>query len=130
MTTNYNRPGGRFYANSSLARVHGQACQESNYVGVAQKQKQPASDQGLSVQANIAVAEPFCIITKGIVTVPFVATSVKGSTVWINVTNDVLTLTDPGGGNGRKFGRVHEIQGQRATPTGFMRVDLDAKDSF
>lgn len=127
----YNRPGSRYYVNAATRqRNHNAVCVEDNVVGVAQKQKSVAGDQGLANQAVILAAEPFVIVCKGIVKVPFVAASVKGSTVWINVTNDALTLADPGGGNGRKFGRVVEIAGQRNTQTGFMRVDLDLKDSF
>lgn len=129
----YNRPGTRYYVNAaSRARQHRAACVEDNVVGTAQKQKQPTSDVGFtgSAQTTIALAEPFAIVCTGIVKVPYVATAAKGSTVWINVTNDALTLVDPGAGNGRKFGRVVEIQGQRGTETGFMRVNLDMKDSF
>lgn len=127
----YNRPGARYYVNaSSILRLHGDACVEDNVVGVANKQKQPLVTAGLTAYNQIQVGEPFAIINKGIVKVPTVGGAVKGSTVWINVTNQVLTLTDPGAGNGRKFGRVVEIAGQRGTQTGFMRVDLDAKDSF
>jgi hypothetical protein len=129
----YNRPGTRYYVNSaSRARQHRAACVEDNVVGTAQKQKQPTSDVGLAgnAQTTIAVGEPFVIICKGVVKVPFVAGFAKGDPVWINITNDVLTEADPGGGNGRKFGRVVEIQGQRGTETGFARVDLDMKDSF
>lgn len=128
----YNRPGTRYYVNSATRqRNHGDPCVEDGFaVGVAQKQKQPAATAALSAAAVIAAAEAFVIICKGIVRVPFVAGAVKGSTVWINNTNDALTLADPGSGNGRKFGRVVEIAGQRGTGAGFMRVDLDAKDSF
>lgn len=131
---NYNRPGTRYYTTATKAVLHKGAVVEDNIVGVAQKTKQPLSSQGIGgspdPQVNIPIGETFTIVCAGIVKVPFVATSVKGSTVWINITNNALTLTDPGAGNGRKFGRVVEIQGQRGTETGFMRVNLDAKDSF
>lgn len=127
----YNRPGTRYYVNAATRqRNHGAPCVEDGVVGIAQKQKAVSSAAGLVQPAVIAAAEPFVIICKGVVRVPFVAASVKGSTVWMNVTNDALTLTDPGGGNGRKFGRVVEIAGQRGTETAMMRVDLDMKDSF
>jgi hypothetical protein len=127
----YNRPGTRYYVNAATRqRNHGDPAVEDNVVGISQKQRQPSAAAALTSYRVIAAAESFVIICKGIVRVPFVAASVKGSTVWINVTNDALTLADPGGGNGRKFGRVVEIAGQRGTEVGFMRVDLDAKDSF
>lgn len=127
----YNRPGTRYIVNASTRqRNHGDPAVEDNVVGIVNKQKQPASTAALATYKQIAVAEPCVMIVKGVVRVPFVAGAVKGSTVWLNATNDVLTLVDPGAGNGRKFGRVVEIAGQRATETGFMRVDLDMKDSF
>jgi hypothetical protein len=130
----YERPGRRHYATAIRALSHGAPCVVDEFVGVASKQKQPLSSAGLggtpNPQINIPIGEQFVIVEAGIVLVPYVATAAKGSTVWINVTNDALTLTDPGAGNGRKFGRVEEIQGQRNTPTGFMRVNLDRKDSF
>jgi hypothetical protein len=127
----YNRNGTRYYVlSASRQRVQGAPAVEDSVVGVVQKQVQPKGDVGLSVQAIIAAAEPCVIVCKGIVQVPFVATSVKGSTCWIHATTDALSVADPGAGNGRKFGRVVEVQGQRGTPTGFMRVDLDSKDSF
>lgn len=127
----YNRPGARYYVSSATRqRNHGDPAYEDGRSGIAQKQKTVPSTSALSAARVIAAAEAFVIIVKGVVRVPFVAGAVKGSTVWINITNDVLTLADPGGGNGRKYGMVTEIAGQRATEAGFMRVDLDARDSF
>lgn len=123
----YNRPGTRYYVNAAAAQInHGDPAIADSVVGVAQKQKQPSSTAALSAAAVIAVGEPYVIICKGVVRVPFVAASVKGSPVYITA-GGVLTLTSAGN---TKFGRVVEIAGQRGTTTGFMRVDLDMKDSF
>lgn len=126
----YNRPGSRYYTTATVAHNHGDACHEDNVVGVAQKQKTPSSTAALSTYQQIGIGESFVIVCKGIVKVANVTSAVKGSTVWIHATTQALTLTDPGGGNGRKFGRVVEIAGQRGVESGKMRVDLDMKDSF
>jgi hypothetical protein len=126
----YERPGAGHYTTATKAVTHGQLTVEDNIVGVAIKQKAAGWAAGLAAQNAIGIGESFHIRTQGIRQVAFVASAVKGSTVWIHVTTNAVTLTDPGSGNGRKVGRVREIQGQRGCPTGFMRVDLDDKDSF
>lgn len=119
------------YATANLAVLHGAPVTVNNHVGIAVKQRPAAAGAASGTpQKQIAISEQFAIITKGIVEVLTVGSPVKGDTVWINVTNNVLTLTDPGGGNGRKFGRVAELPGERGGRTTHMRVDLDAKDSF
>lgn len=126
----YERPGEGFYATATKACSHGQLVVEDNVVGVAIKQKANAWDAPLAGRDDIAIGEAFHIRTKGIKQIDFVTGAVKGSPVYINATNNAVTLTDPGAGNGRRAGRVVEIQGQRGTPTGKMRVDLDLKDSI
>ena len=122
------RPGAGHYTTATKVVAHGAPCvEDGQIVGVAIKQKAAGWSAGLAAQSSIAIGEPFHIRTKGIKQVPFVTGAVTGSSVYINVTNNALTLTDPGAGNGRRYGRVVEIQGQRGCPTGFMRVDLDQK---
>lgn len=126
----YDRPGARFYTVATKAVQHGAPCTEENVSGTAIKQKAPGATAALSTHQTIAIGEAFAIKNKGIVEVPAVAGVIPGDTVWINATNNVLTEADPGVGNGRKYGRCVEVAGDRGTPTGRMRVDLDAKDSF
>jgi hypothetical protein len=123
----YERPGEGHYATATKVVNHGAPVVEDGIVGIAIKQKAAKWDAGLASQAQIGIGEPFHIRTKGVRQVPFVATAVKGTPVYIVAATNALTLTAAGN---VKFGRVLEVQGQRGTPTGFMRVDLDAKDSF
>lgn len=129
-----DRPGRRYDAVAVRAVLHGAPCTVDNMVGVASKQKAPSATAGLggspNPQVNIPVGEKFVIVTKGEVNVPFVATSARGTTIWINKTNDALSVADPGSGNGLKFGRVVAMAGERAVPTGQMAVDLDQKGGF
>jgi hypothetical protein len=74
---------------------HGDPAIEDNVVGVAQKQKQPSSTAALSAATVIAIGEPYVIICKGVVRVPFVATCVKGTPLYITAAG-VLTVTAPG----------------------------------
>lgn len=125
----YSRPGYMYYATKSvIACNHGDPCIENGIVGVAVKQKAPGAGVGSGTpQKQIAIGEPFAIITKGIVQVPYVATSAKGSPIYIVAATHALTLTAAGN---VKYGLTVEIQGQRGTPTGRMRIDLDKKDTF
>jgi hypothetical protein len=126
----YNRPGTRYYVlGATKAMVHGAPCVEDGIVGTAQKTKQPNSAAGLAggVQQAIGIGEPFTIVCKGIVKVPFVAGFAKGDPVYITAATNALTETAAGN---VKFGRVVEIQGQRGLESGFARIDLDMKDSF
>lgn len=129
-----NRPGRIKYVTATKTTTHGAPCAESNFVGVAVKQTAPSWSTAYSAQQTIAIGEKFAIIAKGYVEVDSaiagLAGAVKGDTVWINNTNNALTLTDPGAGNGRKYGRVSELAGQRGGATNRLRVDLDSKDSF
>jgi predicted RecA/RadA family phage recombinase len=132
---NYNRPGTRYYASATKAVTHGAPVVENGVVGVAQKQKQPLSSVGIggspNPQVNIPIGEAFAIVNKGIVQVPYVGAAAKGTPVYITAASNALTLTGPGAPpTTYKYGVVVEVQTQRGTPTGFMRVDLDLKDSF
>jgi hypothetical protein len=123
----YSRPGYMYYATATAVHNHGDPVLYDGVAGVAVKQKAPASGAGSGApQRQIANGEAFAIISKGIVQVPNTITAVKGSPVYISAAH-ALTLTGPAGG---KFGRVVEVAGQRGTPSGMMRVDLDKKDSF
>jgi hypothetical protein len=117
-----------YYVTAATKAVnHGDPCVENGVVGVAVKQKAPAASAGTGTpQKQVAIGEPFAIISKGIVQVANGISAVKGSPVYIVAATNVLTLTS---GN-PKFGLCVEIAGQRGTPTAKMRVDLDKKDSF
>jgi hypothetical protein len=121
-----NRPGaGVYVTNGSTVLTHGQPVTSSNYVGVAVKQKVVPWSSGLSPQAEIASGEDYFIITKGLVQVTHVSGFAKGDAVYITSAN---VLTETASGN-TKYGRVHEVQTARGTPSGKVRIDLDAKDS-
>ena len=128
----YNRPGDIEYATNSSGGnlTHGQPVIQSNWVGVAIKQKAPAWDAAPAAGATIANGEDFAIIVKGIVQVPNtgsgVAAAVRGDAIYITSAN-ALTTTSAGN---TAYGRVADTAGVRGTPTGYVRIDLDARDSL
>lgn len=121
----YSRPGRRHYATATKQVNHGEATIEDGFCGTAIKQRAPLPTDALAGRKTIGVGEAFCINTRGIVQVPFVAGVVPGDMLHITLTNNVLTETQSAGT--RRYGRCTEVAGQRGTPTGFMRINLDDK---
>lgn len=126
----YERPGQGHYTTATKATTHNALVVEDAVVGIAVKQKSVSWQAGLSAQNQIAIGEAFHIRTKGVRQVPFVAGCVKGTPLYIVTATNAATTTAQTAPTGYKVGRVVEVQGQRGTPTGQMRVDLDLKDSF
>jgi hypothetical protein len=141
----YSRPGYMHYTTATAAHRHGDPVVYDKVVGVAVKQKGAPSDVGLGSEAAgyasqaIASGEAFAIISKGIVQIYNTTNgrkggtnlaAVKGSPVFITAAH-ALALAGPAAETGPyKFGRVVEVAGQRGTPAGMIRVDLDKKDSI
>lgn len=124
----YSRPGrGVYVTNNGTSRQNGDPVVLNNIVGVAVKQKAPVVPGLPADQRTIVAAEDFFIVAKGIVQVPAVGGVAKGDAVYINTTTSALSNSATGS---VAFGRVVELAGQRGTPTGKMRVDLDLKDSI
>jgi Uncharacterized conserved protein (DUF2190) len=129
----YSRPGPGVYVtnNSGGTLEHNQAVQESNFVGVAVKQKTRGWKDGYDVQKTIEQDEDYFIITKGVVLVTVertdAAAAAKGDAVYIEDDNN-LSVASSGEG-ALRFGRVVEVAGERGTPAGKARIDLDLKDS-
>jgi hypothetical protein len=124
----YERPGQGYYAVATKVTNHGAACVEDGVVGVAIKQKASSWQAAQAAQNQIGIGEAFHIRTKGIRQVATVGGATKGAMVWIVKATNALQLTATGASAGYKFGVVVELAGQRGTPTGYMRVDLDLKD--
>lgn len=128
----YSRPGpGVYVTNGQTALTHGQAVASGNFVGVAVKQKVRSWKDGYAVQKTIDASEPYYILTKGVVQVTSAATAIassaQGDAVYIDSSNN---LTPASSGGNLKFGRIVSVAGDRGTPTGKCRIDLDLKSSF
>lgn len=125
----YSRPGYMAYATRETgdpAISHGDPVVKNGVVGVVVKQKANSWQQGFVGLRAVAVNEDYAIISKGIVQVPNdgIEAADFGDPVYIDpATGDLGTTgTTP-------FGRVVEVEGERSTPTGFVRIDLDKKDN-
>lgn len=120
---------GVYVTNGGSTITHGTPQKSGNYVGVAQKQKARAWSDGYSVQTTIDATEPYFLLTKGIVEVvntgSGVSAAVKGDPIYITSGN-LLTTTATAN---FPYGRVFEVAGSKGTPTGKVRIDLDAKTS-
>lgn len=124
----YSRPGAIQLVTATKAVWHGYPATESGFVGVAVKIKAPAAGAGVGTpQKQIAIGENFNLIKKGEVQVRFVPGVAKGDALYIVPADN--TLTETAGGNLR-FGVCSALAGEKGCPSGYMRVDLDAKDMF
>lgn len=126
----YERPGAGYYPAAATKAVnHNDPVVEDGVVGVAVKQKAPNPETGLTNIQQIAIGEAFHIRVKGIKQVPLqsITSPAKGDPVYIIAATNQLTKTST---SNVKYGVIRELAGQRGTPTGFVRIDLDAKDSF
>ena len=130
----YQRPGNSVYVKNVSAGVylHGQAVVETvgagTEVGVAVKQKNSHWSDGLAAANQIQINEPYLILRRGIVQVADGGAGfADGDPVYITSAN-VLTKT---GTSNTKFGRVVEVPADaRGVPTGFVRINLDERNTF
>ena len=127
----YNRPGPGVYVTNDTegTLTHGQPVQQSGFVGVAVKQKTRSWKDGYDVQKLIDNNEDYYVITKGTVEVDTPAGRPgKGDPVYIDDSNN-LTASSSGQG-ALKYGLVVSVAGERGTPTGKVRIDLDLKSAW
>lgn len=117
--------GHMHYAEATKSVAHGAPVIEDNIPGIAIKQVARAWSAGLTGQATIDVGESFGIEYTGVWYVPAVSGAAKGSLLYIDPTDNALSLSS--GSDHVKFGKVKDLAGERGCPTGKQRVDLDMK---
>lgn len=123
----YERPGHRHYATAATTHQHGAPVVYDGVPGIAFKQAVVSSGAGSgAIQSRIADSENFEIICKGRVEITNPSTFTRGENLYIT-SGHVLTSVST---SNTKFGKVVEIAGERGTPTGQMRVDLDLARLF
>lgn len=131
----YQRPGIMKYATATKNTWHGAPCIEGGgsgdaFIGVAVKQKAASAGAASGTpQSLVAIGEEFAIISKGVVQIDaaLVSTPAVGDKLYITVATNALSKSASGT---VPFGLVTELGGTRGTPTGKIRVDLDAKAQF
>lgn len=126
------RPGAAKYTVATKAVQHGFAVIEHNLVGQAIKQKAAGWGDAYTATPTIQIGEQFAIRTKGVKrfvnTGSGVAAAAVGDPIYIIAASNLLTTSS--GGN-VAFGRVAETPTSiRPTPTGYVAIDLDDKDSI
>lgn len=109
---------------------HGTLTWEEGKPGVVVKTLPDPATAGLVNPKVVAVGEAFNMIVKGIVQVTNPGGFVRGTSVYITKATGAITNTGPASATIGKVGVVSEIAGQRGTPTGLMRVNLDLKDTL
>lgn len=127
----YNRPGHvQVDAVATKAIAHGTITWEDGMPGVAVKTREEQIAAGTAARSQIAIGEAFNLIVKGVVQVANAGGFVRGDSVYITKATNVLSKAGPASATLGKVGVVSEIAGQRGTPTGQMRVNLDLKDTL
>lgn len=142
MGTGYERPGRGLYLNATAAIPHGDLTVERNMVGSAIKQQAYDSDSARGPGRKlIAIGERFFLRTKGVCEAE-TGTGKQGAAVAAAAVGDAIFIATGAGADARgtlhaaaaagrvKLGRVHAVPGVHGTPTGILRVDMDAKDTI
>jgi hypothetical protein len=130
----YLAPGVVSYHVATKQVTHGNPCIEDGVAGVAVKQQEQSWTLGIANRQVIAVGESFAIIHQGVVQIPssLLASAAKGDAVYITPATNALTRnTPPASATNVAYGRVVNVAGDnRGTPTGFIRIDLSARDNI
>lgn len=124
-------PGVKHYSTSTKVVLHGDPTVEDTIAGVAIKTTEQSWTLGLANRNQIAIGEPLTIEHKGapLVRAALISSPAKGDPLWITIADNTLTKTT--GGGKVPFGKITSVAGDnRGTPTGYVVVDLDARDSI
>jgi len=127
----YDVPEKIDYHTATKQVTHGNPSVEDNSAGIAIKQQEQSWTLGVANRNVIAIGEKFAIKKKGGAQIPasLVSSPAKGDPLYIATADNTLSKTS---GSGKvKFGVITSVPGDnRGTPTGFIRVDLDARDQI
>lgn len=127
----YLRPGVVHYSVATKQVVHGNPCIEDNIAGIAIKQQEQSWQLGIANRNVVAIGEPFAICHKGQtkIAASLIASPAKGDPLYIRLTDNTFVKTPTAGYV--PFGRIMSLAGDnRGTPTGFVIVDMDARDTL
>jgi hypothetical protein len=126
----YARPGIISYHVATKTVTHGNPVVEDNMAGIAIKQQEQSWTLGIANRNVIAIGESFAIMHKGQtqIAAALLTAPAKGDPVYITIADNTLSKVTAAGK--LPFGRVTNLAGDnRGTPTGFIRIDMDARDS-
>lgn len=111
-----------YYATASKEVEHGAPAEEDNFGGIAIKQQARDYDAASPAYKTIAVGEDFAILVRG--EVEIAADHANGTLLYIDPDDNTVTETST---NNVVLGRVTNVAGERGTPAGHIRVNLDIK---
>lgn len=127
------RPGRVHYATATKLVLHNMPTSEDGFAGVARKQQAAPAGTGLgaTIITQVQIGEAFVIEHKGQVRLPNpigAVTFIKGDPVYLTTASNVMAKA--GGAGIVPFGRVEAVAPERGLPTGFMRVNMDTRDTL
>lgn len=128
----YERPGRGIDLTADKLLEHGVPHYQAGYAGIPQKQDNPKTLDTIAQRTAIQTGVKYFLRIKGVCEVPDtgpLAGATLGAPVYIVKTTDALSLAAGGAGLNAVLGRVHSLAGQFGTPTGKLRVNMDARDS-
>lgn len=129
----YLRPGIVSYHTCTKQVTHGNPCIEDGVAGIAVKQQEQSWTLGIANRNVILVGEAFAILHQGVAQVAssLLASAAKGDAVYITPATNALTRnTAPASATNVAFGRITSVAGDnRGTPSGFIRIDMSARDN-
>jgi hypothetical protein len=127
----YERPGRGIDLTADKLLTHNTPHYQGGYAGVPIKQDNPKTLDSLASRTQIQTGVKYFLRIKRVCEVPdtTLAGATVGAPVYIVKTTDALTLTAGATGLNAVLGRVQSLAGQYGTPTGILRVNMDARDS-
>jgi Uncharacterized conserved protein (DUF2190) len=125
----YNRPGrGVYVTNGEAATItHGSPAYIDGFAGVAVKQKARDWNEAVALAAVIDKKEDFFLVVKDVVEVPVgeLEPEELGELLYFDKEGKALTLESKEAK--ATFGKIVELEGNRGTRAGYVRVDLSLK---
>lgn len=131
----YLRPGNEYYATAVRAVTHGNPCVVDGVPGIGIVQSERGATAGLQTPRVAAIGEAFVIAHQGICQIDaslVTGVATKGANVYITVATDVLVGVAVAGAAPAgtiPFGKVVELAGQRGTPTGKIRINMNLRSA-
>lgn len=121
------RPGRAVDLIANKQLTHATPHYQAGLVGMVQKQDEPRQYDSLASRTLVANGIKYILILKGDAEVAVLGGATVGAPVYINTTDDTLTLTDTS--STVPFGRVSALPSTYGLPGTRMRVDMDLKDN-
>lgn len=124
-------PGIISYHTATKQVTHGAPTVEDGVAGVAIKQQEQSWTLGIANRNVVQVGESFAIAHKGqtLVLASLIGTPAKGDPLYIKLTDNSFVKVVTAGYV--PFGRIITMAGdKRGTPTGYVVVDMDSRDTL